>query len=336
MVAIPEGAGILTFSTNELPEWDRVPVWQEVFGRSISKLDLELVSQDPLLYVSSIRALPDVTICSSLTSGAVTAKRTSSHVADGDDNFVLNMPRRGRLSVTQRDREMFSSEGAAFLWSNAETGMLRQWETSDFVSVALSRRMLQGVVKNVDDAIMRPIPASTEAVHLLRTYVDVLLDPNTPTSPELLALSAAHIGDLAVLAIGATRDAEERARSGGLRAARLQAVKSDILANLTQADLNIEQVAARHRVSPRYIRDLFNADGATFGDFVREQRLRQVYRLLCDPVERRRSIGVIALACGFGDISHFNHSFRRRFGETPSDAREHAIRNSANQSAESY
>ena len=213
--------------------------------------------------------------------------------------------------------------------------MLRQWETSDFVSVSLSRRMLKGVVKNVDDAIMRPIPASTEAVHLLRTYVDVLLDANAPTSPELLALGAAHIGDLAVLAIGATRDAEELARSGGLRAARLQAVKSDILANLTQADLNIEQIAARHRVSPRYIRDLFNADGTTFGDFVREQRLRQVYRRLIDPAERRRSIGEIALACGFGDISHFNHSFRRRYGETPSDAREHAICSPANQSAES-
>ncbi|MDW6023346.1 AraC family transcriptional regulator [Mesorhizobium sp. BAC0120] len=334
MEAMPERAGILTFSTNELPERDRVPVWREVFGRSISKLDLELVSNDPLLCESSIRALPDVTIWSSLISGAVTAKRTSSHLADGDDNFVLNIIRRGRLSVTQRDREVIPDEGAAFLWSNAEKGTLRQLETSDFVSVALSRRLLEGVVRNVDNVFMRPIPASTEALRLLRTYIDVLLGASAPTSPELLALSAAHMGDLAVLAIGATRGEEEVARNGGLRAARLQAVKSDILANLTQADLNIEHVAARHRVSPRYVRDLFNADGTTFGDFVREQRLRKVYRLLCDPMERRRSIGEIALTCGFGDISHFNHSFRRRFGETPSDARERAIRNPANQSIE--
>jgi len=321
MVAMPDRAGVLTFSTVTLPERDRVTLWRDVFGRSICKVDLERVSEDPLLCDSSFRALPNVTIWSSLMSGAVVATRTSSHVADGDDNFVLNIPRRGRLAATQRNREVVSNDGAAFLWSNAEKGMLRQLETSDFVSVALPRRMLQGLVKNVDDTVMRAVPASTEAVRLLRSYVDVLLDPDGPTSPELLALAAAHLGDLAVLAIGATRDAEELARGGGLRAARLQAVKSDVIANLTHPDLNIERIAARHRVSPRYIRDLFNADGTTFGEFVREQRLRQVYRMLCDPAERGRSIGDIALSCGFGDISHFNHSFRRRFGETPSDVR---------------
>jgi AraC-like DNA-binding protein len=34
----------------------------------------------------------------------------------------------------------------------------------------------------------------------------------------------------------------------------------------------------------------------------------------------------IALAVGFGDISHFNRVFRRRFGETPSGVRATEIR----------
>jgi AraC-like DNA-binding protein len=29
----------------------------------------------------------------------------------------------------------------------------------------------------------------------------------------------------------------------------------------------------------------------------------------------------VALAAGFGDLSHFNRSFRRRYGATPSDVR---------------
>jgi AraC-like DNA-binding protein len=29
----------------------------------------------------------------------------------------------------------------------------------------------------------------------------------------------------------------------------------------------------------------------------------------------------IAFTAGFGDVSHFNRMFRRRYGETPSDVR---------------
>jgi AraC-like DNA-binding protein len=33
------------------------------------------------------------------------------------------------------------------------------------------------------------------------------------------------------------------------------------------------------------------------------------------------TVNAIALVAGFGDLSHFNRSFRRRYGATPSDVR---------------
>ncbi len=39
----------------------------------------------------------------------------------------------------------------------------------------------------------------------------------------------------------------------------------------------------------------------------------------------RRSIGEIVLECGFGDISHFNRAFRRRYGSSPSEVRRYEI-----------
>ena len=47
-------------------------------------------------------------------------------------------------------------------------------------------------------------------------------------------------------------------------------------------------------------------------------------RHLPDPADPRlgtQPIGAIALDVGFGDLSYFNRTFRRRFGQTPSDVR---------------
>jgi AraC-like DNA-binding protein len=43
--------------------------------------------------------------------------------------------------------------------------------------------------------------------------------------------------------------------------------------------------------------------------------------VLLDPRHAHQSIGAIAYASGFGDLSHFNHAFRRRYGATPSEVR---------------
>ena len=48
--------------------------------------------------------------------------------------------------------------------------------------------------------------------------------------------------------------------------------------------------------------------------------------MLTYPRRRHLAIIDIAFAAGFGDVSHFNRVFRRRFGDTPSGVRAAAIR----------
>jgi AraC-like DNA-binding protein len=40
----------------------------------------------------------------------------------------------------------------------------------------------------------------------------------------------------------------------------------------------------------------------------------------------RQSMAEVALGCGFSDQSHFTREFRRHFGRTPRDYREHYAR----------
>ena len=85
-------------------------------------------------------------------------------------------------------------------------------------------------------------------------------------------------------------------------------------------------LAARHRVTARYIRKLFEAEGVTFSKFLLDERLARAHRMLIDPRHGAETISAIAFACGFGDLSYFNRVFRRRNGATPTGVRAAALR----------
>ena len=115
-----------------------------------------------------------------------------------------------------------------------------------------------------------------------------------------------------------------RARRSG--ASRLQAIKADIVENAGSRALTMTALAARHRVTARYVRKLFEAEGQTFSRFVLDERLARARRMLTDPRRRAETIGAIAFAAGFSDLSYFNRVFRRRNGATPTQVRAAAMR----------
>ena len=168
---------------------------------------------------------------------------------------------------------------------------------------------------------MRRIPSDTEALKLLRDYVDITWREQTITSHDLQHLVVSHIYDLMAVAIGATRDAAQTARDRGLRAARLHAIKRDIARHLDQADLSVATLAARHRCTPRFVQRLFETEGTTFTEYVLAQRLAHAHRMLTDPGRNGEKISTVAYDCGFGDVSYFNRVFRRSYGVSPSEIR---------------
>jgi AraC-like DNA-binding protein len=170
----------------------------------------------------------------------------------------------------------------------------------------------------VEKAAMR---GDNEALRLLTKYLGILRGDPALLTPELCPLALSHIHDLITLALAATPDGREIANGRGVRAARLRAIKADILANLCSLDLTVTAIALRQHVTPRYIHMLFETEGTTFSNFVLGQRLRRAHRMLTDPLFAHLNITEIAFAVGFANLSYFNRTFRRRFGATPSELR---------------
>ena len=78
---------------------------------------------------------------------------------------------------------------------------------------------------------------------------------------------------------------------------------------------SIEDLAAVVGLSVSRLAHLFRSEtGMSIQTFIRERRLLMAAMLLVQTHER---ISQIAYSVGFGDVSNFNHAFKRRFSMSP-------------------
>jgi AraC-like DNA-binding protein len=312
--------GLIRFSTSDLPERDRLPAWREFWVRGTVNCDVEVGSDLPFHAEAELLVWPDLRALWSKES-PMRYWRSRGQAADGDDSLVFLIRQDGTSSVSQRGRDvsLTKGDGVGFLGGEPASAAVSEVEC---LSLVTSRTALAPLIGNdVTGKAMRVIPSHCEALRLLTNYAGILRQGSAPTTPELRHLVSIHIHDLIAMALGATRDGLAIAEGRGLRAARLRAIKADILANLGNSDLTVNAVALRQRVTPRYVQMLFQAEGVTFSEFVLGQRLTRVYQGLRDPRFRGTSISSIAFTAGFGELSYFNRTFRRRFGMSPSELR---------------
>jgi AraC-like DNA-binding protein len=306
------------FSTEDLPERDRLAIWREVIGRA--RLDLAPLGDGPFLSEASTRLLPelDVTV---ISISNVRSQRTRELTTDGNDDILLITIDQGSAILSQRGREVTVAHGTGFLLSNADVSSCELRTPCRGHSLRMPRKALAPLLRGLDDAIMRPIPASNEALRLLGDYIAALDHMPELGAPALRHLVSKQLHDLIAAAAGASGDALEAVQRRGLRAARLNAIKLDVVRNISRHDLSAEWAALRQGISPSYVRRLFESDGSTFTEFVLAARLTYAHRLLTGARHSGRTISAIAFLAGFGDLSYFNRTFRRRFGASPSEVR---------------
>ena len=293
--------------------------------RSLYERGLTFVPLDPIQDLAcgadiATRRLPGL----GLQSGKVWGNRhrhAHEDVAQGTDDLSVHINLSGLSIVAGRGRELTLRGGDAVLFSYAETRTVTRPGVVDHCIVRLPRTALAPLVPQIDDAVMRPIPRGTGALTLLANYAGALIDDPAVAAPQVRHLIVAQLCDLIAVTLGATRDAAAVAEGRGIRVARLRAIKNDIDRHLTDSELAPAAVAKRQRISDSYIRKLFESEGTSFSEFVLTRRLARANRMLIDRKWADRTIASVAFACGFGDLSYFNRTFKRFYGAPPSEIR---------------
>lgn len=269
----------------------------------------------------ALRKLPDLGLLSGIVQG-VRHEHARRDSGDGDDDFSFHLNLSGLSLVCGQRGETTLRDGDAMLFSYSVSRTITRPERVDHRVIRLPRAVLAPLVHKIDDAVLCPIPRGTGMLRLLKSYVDAVFDDPTLAIPPMRRLVVAQLCDLVAVTLGATRDAAAMAEGRGIRAARLRAIKDDIEAHLANADLSPGAVAKRQGISDSYIRRLFKGEGTSFSQFILGRRLERARRMLTEPRWLYRNIASIALDAGFGDLSYFNRTFKRRYGFTPSDARD--------------
>lgn len=310
------------FSTDDLPERDRTTVWREVFGQQIIKVQWEGLPDTHFSYAAKFRKMPGLSIAVG-ESSAFRAERTPQLAADGNDDLLLTINTEGFAYASQFGREARIESSAGFLMSAAETSTILYPESARWIVIGVPRKTICAMVSNPERVVGEAL-RQTDTTRLLVNYVSWAGNGIDCTNPKLRQIFVTHVQDLFSLALGTTRDGDELARGRGLRAARLVSIKADIMANLSRRELSAEMIGRLQGLTASYIRKLFASEDISFTDYVLEQRLLFAYRRLNDSHFADRSISALAYEAGFGDLSYFNRTFRRRFGITPSEARDAA------------
>jgi AraC-like DNA-binding protein len=318
------GSGIerVFFSTDAFPQRKRFAKFREYVGNRIVRLDSRPFGENTCIDGMAM-TLPGVGVVAvSLTP--MCCARTRETMRDGNDNLRLVMLRRSASSApaAHLGMELTVEPGSAVVLSNCDLNAITFTASrSRMISLNFTRKHLRPLLRDFDSVLAHTVPRQSAPLRFLASYVEALVAENVRPTGEFGQLTVAHIYDLAALAMGATRDAAEIAHNRGLAAARLRQIKSHITANLSRDNLSVGEIALRQHVTARYVQLLFENEGTTLTEFVRNARLKRAYRMLIDPCLADRTISAIAFDTGFSDLSYFNRVFRRRFGETPSDVR---------------
>jgi AraC-like DNA-binding protein len=315
------------FSTEDFPLRERLDAFREV-TRSVGNFEVEAIGDEFAFSAYSV-ALPGLAVAH-VASSAVRVERTREMAADDTRDLTVAVVHSGTVAAAQRGREVTLESGAAYLFSTHDPLLVQR--SARVTNYSLLRSELAPAVSRLDDVIMTAIPPNSESIRLLTGYTDLLFKNGAPQSAEYRRLAISHIHDLIVLAIGATREAAETAKSRGLGAARradLHARAQRLIAlRFDDPDLAPDEIAHRLGVSSRLLQKVFAERGETVMTRLWDERVNRAARLVSAPEAADRSITDIAFACGFNDSSHFGRMFAARMGMPPSrwrkQAREHA------------
>lgn len=311
-------------STDDVPERQRLAFVHDFIARHWAGMRFAPLRDDDLRIDISVFDLPDAVGIAKAHYPPIVGSRARDLLSDGRDNYTLAVVSDDHEVCVDGCRAFTAKAGDLVLLNEGTCFEVRHQRATTVEVVSISHSQVAARVPRLDLAPFYHVPRSAPGTSLFAGYAN-LLRQTPPEGDKARQAAANHIHDLIAAVLDGFVERGAHRNESGIRAARLELIKKDIVDRLRDPALSVNSVAARQGVTPRYIQQLFEREGTTFTAFLRESRLALAFRRL-DQGSVRTAISDIAFDAGFTDLSNFNRAFRKRYGMAPSDVRARAMR----------
>jgi AraC-like DNA-binding protein len=313
----------IVLDSRDFPPAQRAMAFRDV-AATMCLLDVSPRADTPFGSRMQLYQLPSMQL-SRTTWTASTTVRTRPHAYATGDHVIAHIPLRGQFTMQQSGGAAVTCRpGMVYLDPTAEAGKdVFDAPRNDLLYLSVPRTALTAQRPEVGDQLRRA-HALNAPWRLLLSYAQALTAEHDVLQAAELAQIERHLLELLHMALDASQGAGKRVSrhaSPAFRAARLATVKHFIDAHLSDPQLSPGFVARHLKMPDRSIRALFADEGGSCRDYILSRRLERVHQRLASTDEAATRISDVALAQGFGDLSWFNHCFKRHFGCAPSDVR---------------
>ncbi|GLY07868.1 helix-turn-helix domain-containing protein [Actinoplanes sp. NBRC 101535] len=315
----------VVFSSDDLPEADRLAGYREVLSRADVPVDVHAEPEEPIRVRMSTMDLGaiEVAAIAATDNARVRIDRPQRLVRRSDpDAFRLMVAQHGSIAMTQGDRTPRLTAAHMSFYDTSRP--FRGWRQADdgrfhVTMMTVPRALLPMPANLVKAMIGVPIDGRRGVGALMVDVVNRLLTDSAHWAQVDAGRLATVVVDLMAALLGHELGAEPtRTASPEFRHRMLRTrIHSFIHDHLHDPDLTPRTIAAAHHISVRLLHQLFRDEGGTVAATIRGARLERCRADLAEPLCSPWTIRQIAARRGFPNYSHFSSLFQATYGISP-------------------
>jgi AraC-like DNA-binding protein len=300
--------------TEVLDRRDRADSWREFICSQIHRVSVDDLSESDFAAEILARSYQNAS-CASFWSKAHQVRSARESLADsGLAGYLISYQLEGESHITQGPEQFVLRPGEIAIVDGRQEmsvrfpGTVRRMVAK--LPAATVERMIPALARRHSCHL---VPAATFGSMLLALLTE-LASQQTDLDDVEASLVAENIGNLLAVCAGRSALADIDART-----LQRDLIVKHVRAHAGNPRLTLDAVSAALHLSRRLAQQLLNEAGTTYTDLLNDTRLELARTSLT--ASPHGAVTDIAYACGFGDISHFNHLFKKKFGASPTQLR---------------